>query len=39
LTNEIRGTDKLIPFSNMLVDDSFVQKKMAEGIDDTKADA
>ncbi|KAK3816574.1 MAG: ATPase GET3 [Benniella sp.] len=39
LTNEIRGTDKLIPFSNMLVDNSFVQKKMAEGIDDTKADA
>ncbi|KAG0011785.1 Golgi to ER traffic- protein [Entomortierella chlamydospora] len=35
LTNEIRGVDKLIPFSEMLVNSQYVEEKKAEGIDDT----
>ncbi|KAG0367116.1 anion-transporting ATPase-like domain-containing protein [Gamsiella multidivaricata] len=38
LTNEIRGVDKLIPFSEMLVNSSYVDEKNAEGIDDAKVD-
>ena len=38
LTNEIRGVDKLVPFSEMLVNSSYVDEKKAEGIEDTKGD-
>jgi len=37
LTNEIRGVEKLITFSDMLVNSSFVDEKKAEGIEDEKA--